>query len=70
VGGYVPFARTRAERMARGDPRLSLEERYGSHEGYVAAVRAAAEKAFAEGFLLPADRERLVRQASESAVLR
>ncbi|CAN7597435.1 alpha/beta hydrolase domain-containing protein [Variovorax sp. LjRoot84] len=70
VGGYVPFARTRAERIARGDPRLSLEERYGSHEGYVAAVRAAAEKASAEGFLLPADRERLIRQASDSAVLR
>ncbi|MET3462774.1 alpha/beta hydrolase domain-containing protein [Variovorax atrisoli] len=70
VGGYVPFARTRAERMASGDPRLSLEERYGSHEGYVEAVRAAAAKASAEGFLLPADRERLIRQASESAVLR
>ena len=70
VGGYVPFARTRDERIARGDPRRSLEERYGSHEGYVAAVRAAAEKAFGGGFLLPADRERLIRQASESAVLR
>ncbi|RRH86191.1 hypothetical protein EH244_21505 [Variovorax beijingensis] len=58
------------ERTASGDPRLSLEERYGSHEGYVAAVRAAAGKAFAEGFLLPADRDRLIRQASESAVLR
>jgi hypothetical protein len=56
--------------VANGDPRLSLEERYGSREGYVAAVRAAAEKAFAEGFLLPADRDRLIRQASESAVLR
>ena len=66
----VPFARTRAERHGPGDPRLSLEERYGSHEGYVAAVRDAAEKAFAEGFLLPADRDRLIRQASESAVLR
>lgn len=70
VGGYVPFARTRAERTASGDPRLSLEERYANHEGYVAAVRAAAEKAFAQGFLLPADRDRLIRQASESAVLR
>ncbi|WGT62832.1 alpha/beta hydrolase domain-containing protein [Variovorax paradoxus] len=70
VGGYVPFARTRAERLASGDPRLSLEERYGSHEGYQAAVRAAAEKASAEGFLLPADRDRLIRQAAESSVLR
>ena len=70
VGGYVPFARTRAERLANGDARPSLEERYADHEGYVAAVRAAAEKAFAEGFLLPADRDRLIKQAFESAVLR
>ena len=32
-GGYIPFAGTKAERMASGDPRLSLEERYGSHAG-------------------------------------
>ena len=31
----MPFARTAAERQARGDPRPSLEERYGSHDGYV-----------------------------------
>ncbi|QTC90217.1 alpha/beta hydrolase domain-containing protein [Brevundimonas goettingensis] len=30
MGGYIPFAATRAEREASGDPRLSLEERYGS----------------------------------------
>ncbi len=28
VGGYVPFAKTKAERLAAGDPRPSLEERY------------------------------------------
>src|SRR5205814_393867 len=33
VGGMIPFAHTRAERLANGDPRLSLEERYGSHNG-------------------------------------
>jgi hypothetical protein len=70
VGGYVPFARTRAERIAAGDPRPSLEERYGNHEGFVAAVRAAAEKVQAEGYLLPADRDRLIQQAADSAVLR
>lgn len=70
VGGYVPFARTRAERLASGDPRLSLEERYRDHDGYVAAVRAAADKAFKEGYLLAADRDRLIQQASDSNVLR
>ena len=32
VGGMVPFARTAQERQANGDPRLSLEERYGKLE--------------------------------------
>lgn len=45
VGGMIPFARTAEERRASGDPRLSLEERYGNHEGYVGAVRRAAERA-------------------------
>jgi hypothetical protein len=70
VGGMIPFAKTRAERMANRDPRLSLEERYGSHQGYVAAVRKAAERAVGAGFLLPADAERLVREAEGSGVLR
>jgi hypothetical protein len=70
VGGMVPFARTAAERRANGDPRLSLEERYGTHEGYVAAVRKGAAKAMAEGFLLPADAQRLIEAAQASKVLR
>ena len=41
VGGMIPFAVTMAERLANGDPRLSLQERYGTHAGYVAAVTAA-----------------------------
>jgi Alpha/beta hydrolase domain len=68
-GGYVPFAKTKVERVAIGDSRLSLEERYGSHEAYVAAVKKAADKAVAERFLLPEDRDRLVVEASASDVL-
>ena len=52
VGGMIPFAKTKAERLANGDPRLSLEERYKDHAGYVAAVQAAADNAVAQGFLL------------------
>ena len=70
VGGMVPFARTRAERMASGDPRLSLEERYVDHDGYVRAVKQAAARAQRAGFLLPADAESLVQQAAASDVLR
>jgi hypothetical protein len=70
VGGMIPFAKTRAERMANRDPRLSLEERYGSHDGYVAAVKRAVERATGAGFLLQGDGERLVREAEGSGVLR
>ena len=70
VGGMVPFARTAAERQASGDPRRSLEERYGNHAGYVAAVRRATARAQQAGFLLAEDGERLVREAEASQVLR
>jgi len=69
AAGMVPFARTRAERMANNDPRPSLEERYRDHAGYVEAVKTAAAKAVADGFLLQADAERLIKQASDSNVL-
>lgn len=70
VGGMVPFARTRAERLAAGDARPSLEERYGTHAGYVDAVRQAAAKAVAQGFLLKADADAAVALAEASEVLK
>src|SRR6266850_2503545 len=66
VGGMIPFAKTKAERLANGDPRLSLEERYGDHAGYVNAVKAAAAKAVAQGFLLQVDADKLASQAAAS----
>jgi len=69
AGGMIPFAKTKAERLANGDPRLSLEERYGNHGGYVSAVKIAASKAVAGGFLLQADADALVKQAEASNVL-
>ncbi len=70
AGGMLPFAKTRAEREARGDSRLSLEERYGNHAGYVTAVEQAAQRAQAAGFLLADDAKALVDVARASAVLR
>ena len=70
VGGMVPFARSQAERVASGDTRLSLEERYLNHAGYVAAVARAAAHAVARGFLLQADADALIAAADASAVLR
>jgi hypothetical protein len=69
-GGYIPFAKTKAEREAAKDPRLSLEERYGTHDGFVAKVKTAAAELEKEGFLLPDDAQRIVKQAEDSNVLK
>ena len=66
----IPFAKTRAERLASGGPRLSLEERYGSHAGYVQAVSKAAAYAASTGFLLQADATALIAEADASNVLK
>lgn len=58
-----------ADRQANGDPRLSLEERYKTHDGYVEAVKAAAARAVAQGFLLQPDADALVKQAAANKVL-
>jgi hypothetical protein len=70
TGGFIPFARTKAERLASGDPRLSLEERYGTHAAYVAKVRAAAQRLVEQRFLLADDAARIVREAEASNILR
>ena len=69
-GQHIPFAATREERLAAGDPRLSLEERYGTHEGYVSAVERAARQLESEGFLLPQDAQAYIDEARNSDVLR
>jgi hypothetical protein len=69
VAGYIPFARTKADRLSTGDPRLSLEERYHTHDGYVKAVRDAAAKLVKERYLLQDDADSMVEQAAKSDVL-
>ncbi len=70
TGSFIPFAKTKADRIASGDPRPSLEERYGTHEKYVAQVRAAAERMVRGRYLLQDDADRLIAQADASKVLK
>ena len=69
-GGWIPFATTKVERLRNHDPRPSLEERYGTHDNYVAAVMRAADQAVKDRFLLPDDAARYVREARASGVLK
>lgn len=70
AGGFIPFARTKAERLAAGDPRPSLAERYGDHAGFVARMRAVAAERVRLGWLLPDDAAALIAQADASDVLK
>lgn len=70
AGGFIPFAKTRAERMAKGDPRPSLQERYGTHQGFVSKVLQAIAQQQKEGWLLPDDAGRIYEQAENSDVLK
>ena len=60
------FAPDEATRVARGDPRRSLAERYRDEADYAAKVRAAAVRLAAERYLLEEDVDRVV----EAAVVR
>jgi hypothetical protein len=69
VGGYIPFAKTKAERVASGDPRPSLEERYRTHAGYVTAVTQATKTLVQQHYLLQGDADSIIDQAAKSDVL-
>jgi len=66
-GSYLPFAKTKAEREANGDGRLSLEERYPSTADYAAKVHAAAQALARDGYMLPEDVERISTRAATVA---
>jgi hypothetical protein len=68
-GSFVPFAQTKAERLASGDSRKSLEERYKDHKGFVKAVEKAAKQLVKERFLLEEDANAFIGAAEASDVL-
>jgi alpha/beta hydrolase family protein len=56
-GQYIPFAKTTAQRIASGDPRPSVEERYPSFGQYYSAVIRAIDGLVKDRFLLCEDTE-------------
>lgn len=62
-GSTVPLPETETARIATGDPRRSIEARYGDADGYVAAIEAAAQALAAEGLMLEEDIPRAVALA-------
>ena len=67
-GQKIPFPATKADRLATGDPRLSVQERYRTHAGYVARVTLAATRLANDRLLLPEDVLRYIAEAIISRV--
>ena len=64
-GSYIPFARSKQERLEAGDPRPSIQERYGSRDEYLGRVVAVALKLMDEGYLLSQDVPRILEIAAQ-----
>ena len=67
-GQRIAFAKTRAERLTAGDPRLSIEERYPTSDTYLRAVMHSAATLREERLLLEEDVTRIVDTAKRTAV--
>jgi len=64
-GMYLPFTTTRAERIERGNPRPSVQERYPTRDVYLSKMTDAALKLYHEGFLLAEDVATILVNASQ-----
>ena len=64
-GSTIPFPATAQDREASGDPRLSIEERYDSKEGYLGKIEQAARSLLDEGYLLQEDLATVMEHAGD-----
>ena len=67
MGSYLAFPRTQAEGSRLADPRRSVEERYRTHDEYVAQVERVCRELVAGGYLLERDAAALIREAAALA---
>ena len=62
---FWPFPVTEAERLAKHDPRPSIEARYATKDVYVAKIAEAAAHLQQQGFMLEEDVQAAVLQAQK-----
>jgi hypothetical protein len=67
-GQKLDFAKTKAARLASGDPRPSLDERYPDHATYVELVSRAAQALREQRLLLEEDVAAAVAAAQAASV--
>ncbi len=63
-GAWLPFSASKAERIARADNRLSLEERYHSVDEYLGRLRKAAEDLISRRLMFKEDLELVLEQGA------
>jgi hypothetical protein len=63
TGSTIPLPETKSERLATGDPRASVRERYPCVAAYKEAIGEAARKLVAERLMLEEDVERCLAAA-------
>ena len=68
TGQFIPFPSTKAKRLAAGDPRLSIEERYSSQAAYVSAVSKSADELVKNRYLLAEDGEKFKASAAKASI--
>ena len=64
-GSYIPFPAKKAERAESGDPRRSLEARYGTLDVYFEQLNAQCLEYEKSGYLLPEDTVRILKIQQE-----
>jgi hypothetical protein len=68
AGQQINFAATKTDRVLSGDPRLSIQERYPTHDGYVGLVTLAASRLRQQRLLLDEDVQAYIAAALTSSV--
>jgi hypothetical protein len=63
-GSTFPLAKTKEQRAAAHDTRLSMAERYASREDYLKRATAAADELIRQRFVMPQDRDFVVERAA------
>jgi hypothetical protein len=65
IGSFVPFARTKAERLKTKDPRPSIEERYRDKQEFLDKIAAAGKMLAQQRYILESDLPKLNERASQ-----
>jgi Alpha/beta hydrolase domain len=68
AGQKIDFPQTKDQRLATGDPRLSIEERYPTHSVYVSAVTSSATQLSTARLLLDEDMKIYIDTATSSSI--